>query len=89
MDKLLDFWEKEKKDNHCKKYHKQRTHFSLFVLSIYGILRKEALVVLSNLSRLVAEKTEEPISHVCGWVNGWIKIAATRSLCRMIYGARD
>ena len=33
-------------------------HFSLFVISFYGMLGKEALVVLANLSQLMAEKME-------------------------------
>ena len=48
------------------------------------MLGKEALVILSNLSRLMAEKLEEPISHVRGWVNGRIAIAVTRLYSRMI-----
>ena len=34
-----------------------------------GMLGKEALVILTNLSLLMAEKLKEPISHVHGWVN--------------------
>ena len=50
------------------------------------MLGKEALVVLSNLSRLMAEKLEEPTSHVRGWVNGLIAIAVARYYSRMICG---
>ena len=35
----------------------------------------------------MAEKREEPISHVCGWVNGQIEIAVARSYYLMIRGA--
>ena len=62
--------------------------FSPFVLSVDGIIGKEALVVLANLSRLMAAKPEEPISHVCGWVNGRIAITVVRSYSHMIRGAR-
>ena len=34
-----------------------------------------AQVVLATFSRLVAEKTEEPILHIKGWVNGQVTIA--------------
>ena len=33
------------------------------------MLGKEALVVLENLSWLIAIKMEEPISHLRDWVN--------------------
>ena len=59
---------------------------SPFVLSVDGMLGKEAPVVLVNLSRLMAEKLKEPISHVCGWFNGRIAIAIARSYSRMIRG---
>ena len=58
MTALLDRWETIKKDKHGKHYHNQRKHFSSFVLSLYGILCREALVVLSQLSPFVAEKRE-------------------------------
>ena len=32
-------------------------------------------------------KPEEPISHVCGWVNDQISITAARLYSTMIYGA--
>ena len=88
MDKLLDHWEGEKKDKHGNHCHKQQKHFSPFVLSVDGMLGKEALIVLTNLIRLMAKKLEEPLSHVCGWVNGRIIIAVARSYSRMIRGDR-
>ena len=62
--------------------------FFLFVISIYGILGKEALVVLANLSRVMAEKMDELISHVWGWINGRLPITVERSYYRMIRGSR-
>ena len=35
----------------------------------------------------MAAEMEEPISHVQGWVNGWIETAVVRSYARMIRGA--
>ena len=43
--------------------------------------------MLSQLSRDMAEKMEEPLSQVRGWVNGIIEIAVARSYSQMIYGA--
>ena len=47
-------------------------------LSMDGILRKEALVVITNLIQLKAKKREEPFSHVCEWVNIQIINAVAR-----------
>ena len=58
MTSLLVRWEKIKKYNHGKHWHDQRKHFSPFALSVDGILGKEAIVVLSQLSRVMAEKRE-------------------------------
>ena len=68
-----------KNDKHGRHLHDQQKNFPPFVLSVDGILNKEDQVVLDTLSRLTATKTEEPISHVKGWVNGQIKITDARS----------
>ena len=47
MAALLDWWETIKEDKHSKNYHDQRTHFSLFVLSVNSMLGREALFLLS------------------------------------------
>ena len=88
MDKLLACWEKQKKDKHGKHCHDKNKHFSPFVLSVGGMLKKESLVILTTLSQLMAEKTEEPIPHIRGWVNGRIAIAVTGSYSPMIFKAR-
>ena len=65
-------------DNHDKHFHKKHKHLSLFAVSVDGMIRNEALVILTNLSRIMAEKIEEPIFHVCGWINGRIAIVFKR-----------
>ena len=47
---------------------------SLFVIYVVGMIGKEALFVIANLSQIVAAKMEEPILHMRGWVNSWITI---------------
>ena len=47
-----------------------RNNFSLFVLSVDGMIGKKALVVLVRLSRTMAAKREGPLLQVQGWVNG-------------------
>ena len=50
------------------------------------MLKKEALVVLTNLIKIMAEKIMEPISHVCGWVNAWTSITLARLYYHVIRG---
>ena len=78
MDKLLDIWEKEKKDKYGNKINYQWKHFYSFSLSVDGMLEKEAIVVLKILSRLIVEKIEEYLSQVHGWVNVRITIEVMR-----------
>ena len=54
MEALLSRWVNIKKDKHGKNCHYQQKHFTLFVLSVDGMLGREALVVLSQLSRFMA-----------------------------------
>ena len=56
MTALLSRWENIKKDKHSKHCHNQRKHFLPFILSVDIILRREALVVLSQLSQVMSEK---------------------------------
>ena len=49
MAALLTKWEDIKKYKHGRDCQNQRKHFSPFVLSVDGILGREALVVISQL----------------------------------------
>ena len=55
---LLDWWEKIEKDKHSKHLHNQQKQFSPFFLSVDGILGSKSLVVLENLSQLIAAKMD-------------------------------
>ena len=85
MDKILDRWEKIKKDTHRQNFYCQRKHFSPFFLSFDGMMIKEAQVVLTTLNRIMAVIIDEPIS---GWVNRQIAIVVERLysqvLCRSL-----
>ena len=61
MDKLLEGWEKINKDKHGQACYNQGGWFSLFVLSVDGMMGKEALVVLATFSRVMTAKINEPI----------------------------
>ena len=45
-------------------------HFSMFVISVDRMLGKEDQVLLEQLSQIMPEKMEEPVSHVSRWING-------------------
>ena len=87
MENLLDCWETINKDTHGKHCNDQRKHFSPFVLSVYGILGREALVLLAQLSQIIAEKRDKPILHVRVWINGQITTVVARSYSHMIRGS--
>ena len=89
MDNCLPGWEKLNKDNNGKACYDQRRNWSQFLLSVGAMTGKEALVPLSTLSRVMAKKMDEIISHVTGWVNGRIAVAAARSYCRVLHRARS
>ena len=62
--------------------------FSLFVLSVYGVMGKDTQVVLATLSQIMATKMDETILHVKSWVNGQIAIAVARSYSQVLRGAQ-
>ena len=43
------------------------------------MIGRESLVVISQFSRVMEYKREEPLSQVWGWVNGCTAIAVARS----------
>ena len=57
--------------------------FSLFIISVDGMLGKEAQVILSTLNQLMAAKMVELILHVKGWVNGHITIVVVKLYYQM------
>ena len=88
MDKFLPWRGKFNKEKHINNCQDQRKKY-LFVLSVDGMTGKEDQVLLSTLSQLMAEKMDEPIFHVKGWVNGRIEIAVVRSDSWVICRARS
>ena len=87
MYKLLDRLEKEKKDTHGKNFHEQRKTFSPLVLSVDGILGKEAIVLLSNFSSTNGRKTQGT-HFTCTWmgrrpnINCSNEVLLLHDLCR-------
>ena len=56
MTSHLSRLEKIKKDDQGKHCHNQQKHYSPFVISVDRMLGREALVLLSKLSGIMAEK---------------------------------
>ena len=52
------------------------------------MLGREALFLLSQLIQVMAEKREEPLFQVWGWLNWQVAITVARSYSQMIRGAR-
>ena len=48
---------------------------------------KEALVILANLSQIMAAKMKEPIYHMSGWINSRFEIIVARLYSRIIRGS--
>ena len=67
---LLDQCKTINKDKHGKHCQNKRKQFYPFVISVDGMLGREALVVIVQLSQTMAGKMYKPISHVQGWING-------------------
>ena len=59
-----------------------------FVLSVNGMIVKETLFVIRNLSGLIEIKIEETLPQVHGWDNVQIALAVARFYFRMIRRAR-
>jgi hypothetical protein len=79
LDKVSAAHEREKEKKCLGACLEQRRHFSLFVVSVDGLLGKEAKFLLIKLSAMLAEKWEKPCSEVCGRVNAPMSIAIVRA----------
>ena len=82
---LLDWFVTINNEKHGKHCHDQQKHFSPFS-PVGGALGREFLVVLAQLSQIMAAKMDEPILYVRGWINSRIPIAVARSYSQMIRG---
>ena len=80
MSALLAGWETIKNNKHGKHCNNQQKQDEM--------IGREALVVLAQLSRIMAEKMDESLSHVHGYINGQITIVVTRSYSCLIRGTR-
>ena len=66
MTSLLTRWGNIKKDKHGNHCNDQWKQFQLFVNSVNGMLGMEAVVVLSQLRRIMADKKKETLFNYRG-----------------------
>ena len=64
MAALMSRWETIKKDKHGEHCNDQRKHFQPFVISVDIILGREALVVIAQLSQVMADKRDKLLPQV-------------------------
>ena len=62
----------------------KKKHFYMYVLSVNGMLGKEAQFVLATLSRLMDAKLDEPIFYVTVWVKVGVVIMFARLYYRVL-----
>ena len=86
--KVLASQEKEKKRKYLKPCLDQRRDFVPFVVSVDGLIAREAKATLQRLASLISEKWRRPYSVVCGYVQARISIAIARATNRCLRGAR-
>ena len=77
--KVLQSAAKSKKAKYLEPCFQQRRSFTPFVVSIDGMLDKEAKSLLKTLSVMLAEKWQKPHSVVAGIVRSKIGIAIVRA----------
>jgi hypothetical protein len=65
-----------------------RRHFTPFVLSVVGLLGREAKTFAKRLAVKLAGKWQKPYSQVCGYVKARLSIAAVRATHLFLRGSR-
>ena len=77
MTSLLALWEKEKRKRKASTVASNGNSFLRYLSPLTGCLGKKAQVLLNQLSQIMAEKLEEPVSHMRGQINGKSTIEVT------------
>jgi hypothetical protein len=86
--KALETAERAKKKKHLQACLDQRRHFSPFVVSVDGLLGKDAKTVLKVLASKMATKAGKPYSSVMGFVRARFSIAMVRATHICLRGSR-
>jgi hypothetical protein len=86
--KVLESQEKEKKRKYLGACLENRRHFTPFVLSVDGLLGREAQTFAKRLAAKLAGKWQKPYSQVAGYVKARLSIAAVRATHLCLRGSR-
>ena len=85
---VLEQHEKEKKTKYAKKCLDQQRTFTPFVVTVDGMLGKEANSLLKHIAHLFVAKWDLTYSKVRGYLNAKISLACLRSAHRCLRGSR-
>jgi hypothetical protein len=86
--KVIETQEKEKKRKYLENCLKQRRHFTPFVVSVDGLLGREAATFSKRLAAKLASKWQRSYSEVCGYVNARLSITIVRATHLCLRGSR-
>jgi len=87
-EKVIESQEKRKKSKYLKPCHEQRRSFTPFVVSVDGLMGREAKALLKRLAHHLTDKWKKPYSVVAGIVNAHVNVAIVRATSRCIRGSR-
>ena len=87
-DKVLLSHERLKKTKYLEACLDQLRHFTPFLCSTDGLLRREASTFAKRLSAKLATKWQKTYSQVCGYVNARLSIAIVRATHLCLRGSR-
>jgi len=85
---VLASHESSKKKRYLQPCLAQRRHFTPFVVSVDGLLGKEAQRVIQTLAGHLAHKSERPYSQVCAFIRARLSIAIVRATHMCLRGSR-
>ena len=85
---VIELQEQEKKRKYSKKCLEQRRNFTPFVLSVDGMMGKEAQALLKHLADIYVAKWDLIYSQIRGYLNAKISIACLRAAHRCLRGSR-
>jgi hypothetical protein len=86
--KVSESQEKEKKRKCLGACLEDRRHFTPFVLSVDGLLGREAKTFAKRLAVKLAGKWQKPHSQACGYVKARLSMAAVRATHLCLRGSR-
>ena len=88
VEAVLQTAEQEKKKKYLEAVQTRRATFSPFVVSVDGVLGREANVFIKRLAEKIAYTWENSLSEVTGWVGARMAFAILRATNLCLRGSR-